>query len=155
MTGGGTSGPARVWKHVDGVGKMGVAVARSVGDHALAEFGITAEPSVTQRALEQNDKCLLLGSDGLWDMVSNEKAVSVAQKYYPDATQAAAALIKMATRRWRKAEARAVPAPRASRSERRAASARPRLRREWRRRAAGRSDAVDTAGHLNRRCALA
>jgi len=75
-----------------------------VGDQGLEPSGIVATPVVSERSLETNDKCLILGSDGLWDMVSNSKAVQYAEKHFPDAQQAAAALIRLATKRWRKAE---------------------------------------------------
>ena len=105
VTGGGSTGePARVWRHIDGFGKVGVAIARSVGDHALAAYGVNAEPELVEQPLETSDAVIILGSDGLWDFVSNEKAVSIAQSHYPDADAAAAHLIKTATKRWRKAE---------------------------------------------------
>ena len=44
---------------------------------------------------------MILGSDGLWDMCSNAKAVSVAQSHYPNAPKAAAALILLATKQWK------------------------------------------------------
>ena len=106
ITGGGDTGdPARVWRHVDGVGKMGVAVSRSIGDHSLRSLGVIAQAELVERVLEPTDACLVLGSDGLWDLVDSAKAVSLAQASYPDANEAARRLIQLATKRWRRAEA--------------------------------------------------
>lgn len=36
---------------------------------------LTAEPEVTSYQLQRSDKFLILATDGLWDMLSNEEAV--------------------------------------------------------------------------------
>ena len=42
---------------------------------------LTAKPVVTQRHLQSSDKFLILASDGLWDVVSNEQAVSLVGQF--------------------------------------------------------------------------
>jgi protein phosphatase 2C len=39
---------------------------------------VTAEPEVTVTERSDEDECLILASDGLWDVVSNETACEVA-----------------------------------------------------------------------------
>jgi protein phosphatase 2C len=59
---------------------MGVlAVSRSIGDHYLRPF-VIAQPEVTILSRSAEDELLLLASDGLWDVLSNQEAVSLAQR---------------------------------------------------------------------------
>jgi protein phosphatase 2C len=46
------------------------------GDSHLKPF-VTAEPEVTVTEREEGDECLILASDGLWDVVTNEMACEV------------------------------------------------------------------------------
>lgn len=87
----------RVWH--EGVG---VAVSRSLGDHVLKKVGVSAEPVVTTRELDERDSLLILASDGLWEFVSSHEAVALAQTHRPDADAAGRALCKLAARRWRR-----------------------------------------------------
>ncbi|XP_060064593.1 protein phosphatase 1D-like [Ylistrum balloti] len=60
-----------------------LAVARSLGDlwsynYLNEEFVVSPEPDVSVHPLDPTrDKCLVIGSDGLWNMISAEEAVSV------------------------------------------------------------------------------
>ena len=46
------------------------------GDYYLKPF-VTSEPEVTVTERTDEDECLILASDGLWDVVSNETACGV------------------------------------------------------------------------------
>ena len=46
------------------------------GDGYLKPF-VTAEPEVTVTERTDDDECLILASDGLWDVVTNEMACDV------------------------------------------------------------------------------
>ena len=48
------------------------------GDGYLKPF-VTAEPEVTVTERSDADECLILASDGLWDVVTNEMACDVAR----------------------------------------------------------------------------
>ncbi|EEY57902.1 protein phosphatase 2C, putative [Phytophthora infestans T30-4] len=53
---------------------------RSAGRHFSAPYTppyITAIPEVTSHKLSEGDKFLIIGSDGLWDYLSNEEAVEI------------------------------------------------------------------------------
>ncbi|KAK9795958.1 hypothetical protein WJX73_006426 [Symbiochloris irregularis] len=64
----------------NGVRVMGVlAVSRAVGDHYLRPF-VIARPEVTIIARRPEDELLLLASDGLWDVLSNQEAVILAKR---------------------------------------------------------------------------
>ncbi|CAL0304786.1 unnamed protein product [Lupinus luteus] len=56
-----------------------LAVSRSIGDHYLKPW-IIPEPEVTFIHREKNDECLILASDGLWDVITNEEACDIARK---------------------------------------------------------------------------
>lgn len=49
------------------------------GDRYLKPW-IIPEPEVTFTARAREDECLILASDGLWDVISNEEACEVARK---------------------------------------------------------------------------
>ncbi|KAI3737721.1 hypothetical protein L2E82_27733 [Cichorium intybus] len=56
-----------------------LAMSRSIGDGYLKPW-IIPEPEVTFTARAREDECLILASDGLWDVMSNEEACEVARK---------------------------------------------------------------------------
>ncbi|KAI3811565.1 hypothetical protein L1987_21290 [Smallanthus sonchifolius] len=58
----------------DGARVCGVlAMSRAIGDGYLKPY-VTCEPEVTITDRTTEDECLILASDGLWDVVSNETA---------------------------------------------------------------------------------
>lgn len=69
-------GPYRVWKADEDV--PGLAMSRSFGDRVAACVGVIAEPEVSEHKRDITDYVdtfILLGSDGLWDFISNEEAL--------------------------------------------------------------------------------
>lgn len=56
-----------------------LAMSRSIGDRYLKPW-IIPEPEVTFTPRVREDECLILASDGLWDVMSNEEACEVARK---------------------------------------------------------------------------
>ncbi|KAF3338279.1 protein phosphatase 2C [Carex littledalei] len=56
-----------------------LAMSRAVGDRYLRPW-VIANPEVTFHARSEDDDCLILASDGLWDVVSNEEACDVAYR---------------------------------------------------------------------------
>ncbi|KAL2338749.1 hypothetical protein Fmac_013195 [Flemingia macrophylla] len=66
--------------HWKGYRVLGVlAMSRSIGDRYLKPW-IIPEPEVSIVRREKNDECLILASDGLWDVMTNEEACEVAKK---------------------------------------------------------------------------
>ncbi|KAF3622028.1 putative protein phosphatase 2C 8 [Capsicum annuum] len=65
------------WKgsRVQGV----LATSRSIGDHCLKPF-LIPEPEVTVYKRNEWDEFLVIGTNGLWDVVSNEVACEVVRK---------------------------------------------------------------------------
>lgn len=56
-----------------------LAMSRSIGDRYLKPW-IIPEPEVMFVPRAREDECLILASDGLWDVMSNEEACEVARK---------------------------------------------------------------------------
>lgn len=64
----------------NGVRVMGLlAVSRAIGDHSLRPY-VIAEPEVTIVNRHAGDELLVLASDGLWDVMSNQEACTLAKK---------------------------------------------------------------------------
>lgn len=63
----------------DGPRVLGMlAMSRAIGDNYLKPY-VIPDPEVTITDRSPDDECLILASDGLWDVVPNETAVSVAR----------------------------------------------------------------------------
>ena len=63
----------------DGPRVLGVlAMSRAIGDNYLKPY-VISEPEVTITERTDDDECLILASDGLWDVVSNETACNIAR----------------------------------------------------------------------------
>ncbi|KAE8789294.1 putative protein phosphatase 2C 53 [Hordeum vulgare] len=56
-----------------------LAMSRSIGDRYLKPY-IIPVPEVTVVARAREDECLILASDGLWDVLSNEEVCDAARK---------------------------------------------------------------------------
>ncbi|CAM8919492.1 unnamed protein product [Rhodiola kirilowii] len=63
----------------EGARVLGVlAMSRAIGDNYLKPY-VICEPEVTTTDRTAEDECLIIASDGLWDVVSNETACGVAK----------------------------------------------------------------------------
>ncbi|KAI7739732.1 hypothetical protein M8C21_000498 [Ambrosia artemisiifolia] len=63
----------------DGARVLGVlAMSRAIGDSYLKPY-VIPEPEVTVTERTGDDECLIIASDGLWDVVSNDVACRVAR----------------------------------------------------------------------------
>ncbi|KAL6226729.1 hypothetical protein ACLB2K_000690 [Fragaria x ananassa] len=64
----------------DGSRVFGVlAMSRSIGDRYLKP-SIIPDPEVMFVSREKEDECLILASDGLWDVITNEEACDIARR---------------------------------------------------------------------------
>ncbi|CAM9918995.1 unnamed protein product, partial [Phaeothamnion confervicola] len=83
-------GPARVWYQARGE-TMGLAMSRSLGDAVAHRAGVSAEPEVTERLIDEHDRFLLLATDGVWDVLDVGQAVQIVHGCAARAAAAAAA----------------------------------------------------------------
>lgn len=91
---------ARVWLD-EGFSQIGLAMARSIGDHAVARVGVIAEPVVSTHTVVPEDEFLILATDGVWEFLTSAQAVEiVGANLSRGATKATQALIEAAAARW-------------------------------------------------------
>jgi serine/threonine protein phosphatase PrpC len=88
----------RVWlPHLD---SPGLAMSRAFGDFLLKNHGIIAIPDVSYRRLTSNDQFLVLATDGVWDVLSNNEVVSIVSAEGSEET-AARAVVEAAVSAWK------------------------------------------------------
>jgi serine/threonine protein phosphatase PrpC len=94
-------GPARVWKKDEY--SPGLAMARAFADVEGRSCGLTSEPDVTEHNIVPEDRAIVLGSDGIYDFLSNEEIANTIMKFYPelDAKKAADSLVTRAAAKWK------------------------------------------------------
>lgn len=73
-------GPLRVWIKNGLI--PGLAMTRSFGDQIAASVGVLSEPETREYTLREEDKCIILASDGVWEYLSNKKVCELIQSYY-------------------------------------------------------------------------
>ncbi|CAD6251368.1 unnamed protein product [Miscanthus lutarioriparius] len=78
----------------------GLAMARSLGDYLLKRHGVVSEPEVTHRRVAPGDLFIILATDGVWDVLSNEEVVSIVCAT-PRKQHASKAVAEAAAQRWR------------------------------------------------------
>lgn len=92
-------GPYRVWKADEDV--PGIAITRSLGDFIAHKIGVSAEPEVTMKDIEKGDSFIILGSDGVWDVMSSAEAVGFVLSLDTDSNEKAAEKLVIECReRW-------------------------------------------------------
>ena len=93
-------GPKRVWKKGENV--PGLAMSRSFGDEVGHEVGVIVDPEIYEYEFVKEDKFIVVGSDGLWEFISNEEVVNIVKKFYEDNDIKGALdyLYKEASKRW-------------------------------------------------------
>jgi serine/threonine protein phosphatase PrpC len=93
-------GPSRVWLKDQSI--PGLAISRSLGDSVAASVGVIPDPETIEMKLGTDDKFVLLGSDGLFEYLSNRDLVRMVVPYWKkrDAAGAAEEVIKEARRLW-------------------------------------------------------
>jgi len=83
-------------------GEEWAAGSRPAEQQPQKPAGLSGEPELISEALRSEDEFVLVASDGLWDVISAEKAVRIARaelRAYEDAQMAAEKLVEMALKR--------------------------------------------------------
>ncbi|CAD7697161.1 unnamed protein product [Ostreobium quekettii] len=57
-----------------------LAMSRALGDRRLKDKGVIADPEVTVIGRHPRDEFLVLASDGLWEVMSDEEASTLARR---------------------------------------------------------------------------
>ena len=74
------AGPFRVFK--PGKDYPGLAMSRSIGDAIAKKMGVIAEPGIIEHNLNGGVKFIVLGSDGIWEFLSNEDVRDIGKVFY-------------------------------------------------------------------------
>ncbi|KAG9452698.1 hypothetical protein H6P81_005602 [Aristolochia fimbriata] len=88
----------RVWLPFDDA--PGLAMARAFGDFCLKDYGVISVPDFSHRVLTEKDQFVVLASDGVWDVLSNEEVVEIVTAA-PSRSSAARVLVDAAVREWK------------------------------------------------------
>ena len=93
-------GPERVW--LKGEDLPGLAMSRSFGDDVAHTIGVTSKPEIMEFKLNEEDKFILLASDGIFEFISSDEAVNMVKDYYlkDDIKGALNYLYKVSSQRW-------------------------------------------------------
>ncbi|XP_076950396.1 putative protein phosphatase 2C 73 [Bidens hawaiensis] len=92
-------GVHRLWlPHEDA---PGLAMSRAFGDYCIKNFGLISMPEVTQWLITCKDQFLVLASDGVWDVISNQEAVEIVSSTV-DKSKSAKRLVECAAQAWKR-----------------------------------------------------
>ena len=75
-------GPQRIWLKNDDV--PGLAMSRSFGDVVAHSVGVISEPEILEYSFLEEDKFIILASDGIWEFISNDECVDIVKNFYLD-----------------------------------------------------------------------
>jgi len=97
-------GPQRVWLKDEEV--PGLAMTRSFGDRVAATVGVISEPEIKEFDFDENDKFMIIASDGIWEFISSQECVEIIKGFYEknDMKGCAEHLYEESSKRWMKEE---------------------------------------------------
>ncbi|KAH7842590.1 hypothetical protein Vadar_007047 [Vaccinium darrowii] len=78
----------------------GLAMARAFGDFCLKDFGLISIPEVSYRRLTDSDEFVVLATDGIWDVLSNDEVAEIVASARKRSI-AARLLVDRAVKAWR------------------------------------------------------
>ena len=101
---GGDFGPPRVWLKYEDV--PGLAMSRSFGDEVAASVGTISEPEIEEYDITNDDKFIIIASDGIWEFISSQECVNFIKDYYikKDLKGCLKFLLNESSKRWIKEE---------------------------------------------------
>ena len=81
-------------------------MTRAFGDSTGVRAGVICVPEIMTIELRNEDEFIIIGSDGVWEFISNDEACDIVRPYYMknSAVGAADELVKEARRRWKMEE---------------------------------------------------
>ena len=97
-------GPERVWIKEEDV--PGLAMTRSFGDRVAATVGVMSEPEIKEFEFEENDKFMIIASDGIWEFISSQECVDIIKDFYDknELKECCEYLYQESSKRWLKEE---------------------------------------------------
>ena len=97
-------GPPRVWLKYEEV--PGLAMSRSFGDEVAASVGTISEPEIEEYEITDEDKFIIIASDGIWEFISSQECVEFIKDFYEkkDLKGCLKFLLNESSKRWIKEE---------------------------------------------------
>ena len=101
---GGDFGPPRVWLKNEDI--PGLAMSRSFGDEVAASVGTISEPEIEEYEITEDDKFIIIASDGIWEFISSQECVEFIKDFYEkkDLKGCLKFLLNESSKRWIKEE---------------------------------------------------
>lgn len=96
------TGPLRVWLKNENY--PGLAMTRSIGDMVASKIGVVSEPEIKEYKVDKNCKYVVVASDGIWEIFSNEEVALIINPFYEtmDVNGATEKLVEEASLKWRR-----------------------------------------------------
>ena len=84
----------------------GLVMSRTFGDLEAKKIGVISEPDIIIKKIDSNAKYIVLGSDGLWDVVKPYDVIRIVRPFFNkgDIEGACQTLMKKAKQQWDKGE---------------------------------------------------
>ena len=84
----------------------GLVMSRTFGDLEAKKIGVISEPDIIIKKIDSNAKYIVLGSDGLWDVVKPYDVIRIVRPFFNkgDIEGACQTLMKRAKQQWDKGE---------------------------------------------------
>ena len=57
-------------------------MTRSIGDEVAKKVGVSAEAEIIESEFTCEDKFVIIGSDGIWEFMSNQEAVDIVAPFF-------------------------------------------------------------------------
>ena len=81
----------------------GINMSRSLGDDDIHYNNIvSSNPDIMEYEINDNDICIVHGTDGVWDMMDNSEVAAIISNNLPDLKQAAIDIVNECENRWRR-----------------------------------------------------
>jgi len=96
------TGPLRVWLKNESY--PGLAMTRAIGDMVASKIGVTSEPEVIEHIVSDESRFIVVASDGVWEILSNEDVAAIVSPYYAnmDVEKACEKLVDEAAKKWKR-----------------------------------------------------
>lgn len=93
-------GPDRIWLMEEDL--PGLAMSRSFGDMVAASVGCISSPEIFEFPLVDEDKFIILASDGIWEFITSQECIEIIKDYYleGDATGCVNFLYQVSREKW-------------------------------------------------------
>lgn len=72
--------PERIWIKEEDIPSL--VMTRSFGERVAATVGVISEPEIKEFYLDENDKFMIIWSDGIWEFISSQECVDITSLYY-------------------------------------------------------------------------